>query len=71
MNTIDNEIELPEIETAPDEHDLAAAEALAAIENPTAADTLTLEEIELIESGEAPPELIARMEAEMLAEASG
>lgn len=71
MNTIDNEIELPEIEATPDEHDLAVAEALAAIENPTAADTLTLEEIELIESGEAPPELIARMEAEMLAEADG
>lgn len=70
MGTTDNEIELPEIEATPDEHDLAVAEALAAIENPTAADTLTLEEIELIESGEAPPELIARMEAEMLAEAS-
>lgn len=71
MSTTDNEIELPEIEATPDEHDLAVAEALAAIENPTAADTLTLEEIELIESGEAPPELIARMEAEMLAEAGG
>lgn len=70
MGTTDNEIELPEIEATPDEHDLAVAEALAAIENPTAADTLTLEEIELIESGEAPPELIARMEAEMLAEAN-
>lgn len=70
MGTTDNEIELPEIEATQDQHELDAAEALAAIENPTAADTLTLEEIELIESGEAPPELIARLEAEMLAEAN-
>lgn len=70
MSTTDNEIELPEIEATQDQHELDAAEALASIENPTAADTLTLEEIELIESGEAPPELIARLEAEMLAEAN-
>lgn len=70
MSTTDNEIELPEIEAIPDASELAAAEALAAIENPTSADTLTLNEIELIESGEAPPELIARLEAAMLAEAS-
>jgi hypothetical protein len=32
MSTTDNEIELPEIETTPDASELAAAEALAAIE---------------------------------------
>lgn len=71
MSNTDNEIELPEIETTPDEHELAVAEALAAVENPSGADQLTLDEIKLIESGEAPPELIARLEAEMLAEANG
>lgn len=70
MSTTDNEIELPEIEATPDQHELAAAEALAAIENPSGAEALTLDEIALIESGEAPPELIARMEAELLADAN-
>lgn len=66
MGTTDNEIELPEIEEAIDLNEQLLQQALEAGTAPAPGEDLTIAEIDLINSGEASPELLAKLESSLV-----